>query len=181
MPYIFQGPFWIWDYLWSCWALLLEANDLALPKHVDCAASITHGSQEVFHQALKLITLVSDDITWLGLGLLISDVDFDPGHMVRKLQPTRQGARVFLFLVLERDDGELQLSHQVSSMRLVPHSQRSREAAVGHLTSLPTSYHIARKSSSVCYREWAEEHGDLELPIFILALLVGPKEEDLLI
>lgn len=172
MPYIFQGPFWIWDYLWSCWALLLEANDLALPKHVDCAASVTHGSQVVFHQALKLITLVSDDITWLGLGLLISDVDFDPGHMVRKLQPTR---------LSERDDGELQLCHQVSSMRLVPHSQRSREAAVGHLTSLPTSYHIARKSSSVCYREWAEEHGDLELPIFILALLVGPKEEDLLI
>ena len=92
--------------------------------------------------------------------------------MVRKLQPTR---------LSERDDGELQLCHQVSSMRLVPHSQRSREAAVGHLTSLPTSYHIARKSSSVCYREWAEEHGDLELPIFILALLVGPKEEDLLI
>lgn len=172
MPYIFQGPFWIWDYLWSCWALLLEANDLALPKHVHCAASVTHGSQVVFHQALKLITLVSDDITWLGLGLLISDVDFDPGHMVRKLQPTR---------LSERDDGELQLSHQVSSMRLVPHSQRSREAAVGHLTSLPTSYHIARKSSSVCYREWAEEHGNLELPIFILALLVGPKEEDLLI
>lgn len=172
MPYIFQGPFWIWDYLWSCWALLLEANDLALPKHVDCAASVTHGSQVVFHQALKLITLVSDDITWLGLGLLISDVDFDPGHMVRKLQPTR---------LSQRDDGELQLSHQVSSMRLVPHSQRSREAAVGHLTSLPTSYHIARKSSSVCYRDWAEEHGDLELPIFILALLIGPKEEDLLI
>lgn len=41
----------------------MEADDLALPKHVDCAASVTHGSQVVFHQALKLITLVSDDIT----------------------------------------------------------------------------------------------------------------------
>ena len=85
-----------------------------------------------------------------------SDVDSNPGRMVRKLQITRQG--VFLFLVFKRDDGELQLYHRLSSMRLAPHSQWS----CGGTAPYPPYLHLTKSLESHLKRAMETRRGNTE-------------------